>query len=218
MSRASRFDKLENERRPATEQKSLVSLERFGEAPAPTDREDAPLPAAALERFTSDGADAVRTNDDALAQLPFLVCPACGGQAGKFDVSCFNCGARLDTREAREHNLARLNALEAERAEERARAAARREAEIAQAAELREADVAELKTQLEGIKRAHDDGPDDELIRYVGVWIAIVVCAVLAMELPGAPRLFLGFLAFVLILTRLPRGVWRILGHRSDRH
>ncbi|GMU60207.1 MAG: hypothetical protein AMXMBFR34_19700 [Myxococcaceae bacterium] len=217
MSRASRFDKLENERRPATEQKSGASLERFGEAPAPSPREgQAPGPAAALDRFSSDGSDAVRTNEDELAALPFLVCPACGGQAGKFDVSCFNCGTRLDTREARAHNLERLKGLEAERAEEQARVQARREAEIADAAQLRQSQRAVLEKQLDDIKRAHGGG-NDELIRYVGVWIAVVVSAVLAMQLSGGPRFFFVLLTLVLVATRLPAGVWRALGKHIER-
>lgn len=218
MSRASRFDKLEGKRRSPAEQKSGATLERFTEVPAPPPRgELVPSSQPALERFASDGTDAVRINDDELTALPSLECPACGGQAGKFDVSCFNCGTRLDTPAARAHNLARLEALRAQRAEEAARVAARREAEIAQAAQLRKEERALLLKQLDDIKRAYGGGRDDELHRYVGVWVAIVVCAALAMEVRGGLRLFFGLVALALVLTRLPLGVWAWLGRHLHR-
>lgn len=231
MSRFSRFEKLENERKASTASSSGAALDRFGHAEAP-----APLPTAEpepfapqpqkLERFAADGTDALATNEDELARLPFLECPTCGAQAGKYETSCHNCSTRLDGREARAHNLKRLEAFDAERAELAAREAARREAEIADAAALREEKHAVLVGQLQEIKRRHDEEFGDgraslpvpnELLRYLGVWIAIVVAAVLAMQLSGLPRLFFGVIAVVLLLSRLPRGAWAILGKHIDR-
>jgi hypothetical protein len=223
MSRFSRFDKLENERRPAKEQApdepaSGASMERFGEAPKVAERApdpEAPESAPALERFTADGTEVLRTNDDELVRLPFLECPECKGQAGKFDTTCFNCGTRLDTREARAHNLARLEVLKAEREEAKANEVARREAEIAQATERRAEERAVLSGELAGL-RGDRQGGSNELLRYLGVWAAIVVAAALAMELTSNARWVFAGLAFVLFLTRIPLGVWRVLGRHVD--
>jgi hypothetical protein len=224
MSRFSRFDKLESERRPAKEPTSEgpasgASMDRFGGAPQVASRPDEPgasEPAPALERFAADGTETLRTNDDALVRLPFLECPACKGQAGKFDTTCFNCGTRLDTSEARAHNLARLEALQAERAEAKALEVARHEAEIAQATERRAEQQAVLEGKLDDIRREHGGG-GNELVRYLGVWGTIVVASLLAMELSGKPSWFFGGLAVVLFLTRIPVGVWRVLGTQIDR-
>jgi len=231
MSRLSRFERLENERKTNTESSSGATLDRFGhaEAPAPRPAEGveplAPRPGT-LERFAADGTDALATNEDELARLPFLECPTCGAQAGKYETSCHHCGTRLDSREARAHNLKRLEAFDAERAEQAAREKARLEAEIADAAALREAKHAVLLRQLQEIKRRHDEefGPSpvslpvpNELLRYLGVWIAIVVAAVLAMQLSGLARLFFGAIAVVLLLSRLPPWAWAILGKHIDR-
>lgn len=230
MSRFSRFEKLENERKATTESSSGATLDRFGQEDAPAARPVADVEPFApqpgkLERFTADGTDALATNEDELARLPFLECPACGAHAGKYETSCHNCSTRLDSREARAHNLKRLDALDAERAEAAAREAARREAEIADAAALREERHAALVGQLQDIKRRHDEelGGSDapvpaELLRYLGVWIAIVLASVLAMELSGFARLVFGVIAVVLLLSRLPRGAWEVLGKRIDRH
>jgi len=224
MSRFSRFDKLESERRPAKEaepgaKSSGASLERFGELPAARGQPEdvAPVEAQpALDRFAADGVGALRTNDDELTRLPFLECPACKGQAGKFDTTCFNCGARLDTREARAHNLARLEALKAERAEAKAREVARREEEIAEVAARRAAERAVLEGKLEDIERAHGGG-DNELARYLGVWVSIVISALLAMELSSGVRWFFALVAVVLVMTRIPMRVWVFLGRHVQR-
>lgn len=231
MSRFARFEKLENERKASTETSSGATLDRFGNAERPAARPVeavepfAPQPET-LERFAADGTDALATNEDDLARLPFLECPTCRAQAGKYETSCHHCSTRLDSREARAHNLKRLEAFDAERAEAAAREAARREAELADAAKLREEKHAVLVGQLQEIKRRYDEAFGDgraslpvpnELVRYLGVWIAIVVAALLAMELSGLPRLFFGVIAFALLLSRLPRGAWEVLGKHIDR-
>lgn len=231
MSRFSRFEKLENERKTsseATESSSGAALDRFGKPEVPAAEKPAdvapfePRPEK-LERFAADGTDAIATNEDDLTRLPYLECPNCRAQAGKYERTCHNCSTRLDRREARAHNLKRLEAYEAEQADAAARAEARREAEIADAAALRQEKHAVLVKQLQDIKRQHDEalGPTlpvpNELLKYLGVWVAIVVAAVLAMELSGALRFFFGLVAFVLLLSRLPRGAWAILGKRIER-
>lgn len=228
MSRFSRFEKLENERKASTESSSGAALDRFGKAEVPATGKPAdvapfePRPEK-LERFAADGTDAIATNEDELTRLPFLECPSCGAQAGKYERACHNCSTRLDGREARAHNLKRLEAYDAEQADAAARAEARREAEIADAAALRQEKHAVLVKQLQDIKRQHDEalGPSlpvpNELLRYLGVWVAIVVAAVLAMELSGGLRFLFGLIAFVLLLSRLPRGAWAILGKHIER-
>lgn len=222
MSRFSRFDKLESERKPAPDEKSQApgaTLDRFGGAPTakpPSAEVAAQAPAAPLERFEADGVGVLRTNDDELTRLPYLECPACGAHAGKYEQTCANCSTRLDSREARAHNLARLEALRQERAEAKAREVARREAEIAQAAELRAEQRAVVEGRLRDIKKQYAE-PPNELARYLGVWVAIVICAVLAMELHGLARVLFGLVALVLALSRLPPGAWRVLGHRVGR-
>ncbi|MEW6432801.1 MAG: hypothetical protein AB1730_14955 [Myxococcota bacterium] len=228
MSRFSRFEKLENERKASTESSSGAALDRFGKADPPATETPAdvapfePRPEK-LERFAADGTDAIATDEDELMRLPYLECPSCGAQAGKYERTCHTCSTRLDGHEARAHNLKRLEAYDAERADAAAKERARREAELAEAAALRHEKHAVLVKQLQDIRRRHDEafGPSfpvpTELLQYLGVWVTIVVAAVLAMELSGAPRFFFGLVAFVLLLSRLPRGAWAILGKRIER-
>lgn len=208
MSRYSRFEKLENERQPAREEeRPSPSLERFTEE-APAARpaaEPEPAVPAALPRFGEEG---LRTFEDELSKLPTLECAMCGSEASKFDVACFRCGARLDTPEARAHNLKRLEAITDARRAEAAQIEQAREEELQQ---LRERRREEADAAAEAIIAAHRPTAPSKVS--LVVWGFIAVFSLAAYYAPLIwPKLVLAVIAFVLLLTRIPLGAWKVLG------
>lgn len=108
----SRFDKLENARKAASEQprRTEPALERFAEAdPRHTTHSPVATDDGTLQRFATDTEDVVRTAEAGLATLPTLECGACGTDCGKFDVACHVCGSRLDTDQTLARNEPRVH-------------------------------------------------------------------------------------------------------------
>jgi hypothetical protein len=107
----SRFDKLENARKPNAEQprRTEPALERFAETdPRHTTQSPVATDDGTLQRFATDTEDVVRTAEASLATLPTLECGACGTDCGKFEVACHVCGSRLDTDQTLARNELRL--------------------------------------------------------------------------------------------------------------
>lgn len=103
MSKESRFDKLEQARRPA--ESSSVKLSRFeNEAPARV-IDEAPVERPELKRFEEDGAAGLHLDRDALAELPMLQCPSCKRDSSKWDQACIYCQTSLTSNEAVTYNL-----------------------------------------------------------------------------------------------------------------
>ncbi len=103
MSKGSRFDKLEQVRRPT--ESSSVRLSRFEtEAPARV-IDETPVEKPELKRFEEDGGAGLHLDRDALAELPMLQCPACKRDSSKWDQVCIFCQASLTSNEAVTYNL-----------------------------------------------------------------------------------------------------------------
>jgi hypothetical protein len=141
----SRFDKLERPREErkddASEQSTPgLSVGRFTPVDtAPTREESAER---SLERFTADGTQGLRTQRRADEEQPFVRCPVCERDWGRFDTRCGQCGEALDSEKAKAFNAA----LWAKRLEER-----RAEAE---GAAQREAAAAKQQAELDDAKKA----------------------------------------------------------------
>jgi hypothetical protein len=222
MARRSRFENLERDRPERAAEPRSTGLERFSEAAAPAPRHAAEAARSGTEplaRFTADGAQALATDDDALARLPSLECPACGLEGGKFERRCRRCDAALDGPDGRALNLRRLAAFDAERAETAARAASRRAVEIAEAVARKAEERAALVRQLDDVKHAQLEalGGAPRLTGALAGWVAIIAAAGLSVVLKGAPSAFFAVVAAALLLTQRPRGGLAWLSRRRDR-
>lgn len=227
MSRASRFDKLENERAPKTAQESSrVAEERFSDAP---DRTEAPAPPQApameaaldaspaskettapqLKRFEVDGANHLTVDTDELVRLPFRRCPECQRDSSKFDRTCIFCRASLETPEARELNLSLLAGYDTEKAKEQVQLREQHEASIKQIVEE------EFKKQVEVEK-------ESELKHRLGLKAGLVGGAVVSFLIAIWARSFclsgsLIVFSLVLIIIALPHEARVVLGTHMNR-
>ncbi len=113
MARFSRFDNLENARKPERDEPTRPEpkLERFADGDPRRAHDEPPETTnGALQRFATDTDDVVRTASAGVETLPTLECGACGTECGKFDVACVVCGTRLDSDQTLARNEARLAA------------------------------------------------------------------------------------------------------------
>ncbi len=108
----SRFEKLE---RPRTEEPDKpqdtmtqgASLGRFSNDPSEARaRDDAPKP---MERFEADGTQGLRVDRQDETVQPFIRCPVCERDWGRFDTRCGQCGEALDSAKAHAFNAALCN-------------------------------------------------------------------------------------------------------------
>lgn len=226
MTRSSRFEKLEGERKDdGSEPAASPSLDqRFGADLEAGPRVDVPDPARAevgaerLGRFDADGADGLGLDRDPLAQLPTLQCPKCQAEGGKFETTCARCGTSLTDDAARAHNLQRLGALQAE--QEQALTAERAK----RAEEIRELEVGRLKmagVQRELADELHEKFTGDE--RHRGpAWPWFVAAGGFFLVARLAPwfgvKTLCVALGTVCLLTRLPRSAWVALAKPTRRH
>lgn len=225
MSRSSRFSKLEGEREGGDEKPSTgASLERFGAEPELTGRAEPVDPMAPahgaerLQRFEADGTEGLGLDRDPLALLPMLQCPACGTDCGKFELHCHGCRASLRTPEAHAHNLKRLEALQAERAAEVVVDREKLEEKLLDA-ELRgaQARLAEhgMAKELRESYSGESTSSQHSALKW---WGAIAVALLIAVFARGSGVKAIAAIVFgVLLLTRLPRGVWLKLGQKARR-
>jgi hypothetical protein len=122
----SRFDKLERQRPEDSEREEKprsqgAALGRFdGEAPhARPESQDASPPApTTLERFEADGSQGLRMDRHSDEEQPFIRCPVCERDWGRFDTRCGQCGEALDTPKASDFNQALWAKRLAERKDE----------------------------------------------------------------------------------------------------
>jgi hypothetical protein len=155
----SRFDKLERPREErkedASEQSSPgLTIGRFTpEGPSPA-REEAAAPS--LERFAADGTQGLRTDRHADEEQPFIRCPVCERDWGRFDTRCGQCGEALDTEKAKAFNAALWAKRLAERKAE-TEGAARRAAENAkQEQKLGDARKAMAVAMAQQVKQSYE--------------------------------------------------------------
>ena len=141
MSRQSRFDKLESARAEKPAEPRPLNEQRFAQAPQGPPHTEAAAPepdaaeAPALTRFTTDGAQHLSLDTDALARLPMLRCPECSRDSSKFDVVCLFCQTSLTTPAARAFNLDLLATADAEHEAQREAQQVLRQRQLEQVAE-----------------------------------------------------------------------------------
>lgn len=215
MSRSSRFDKLELERKEPAES-SEPSHPRFeaDALPPPADAggsADGEPSAPTEARFASGGVSEVQLAQGGLMELATLVCPACSTESARFDVRCYRCGAALDSKESVTLNQARLEALRAQRAEEARQTTLTQQQAVVETARAQ----AEQRQFAEGLALELGDHARTRLGmtgRGVPAWAPSVaaVIAVLLLRLFAPPWLFrVGALVVVVALLALrliPRG------------
>jgi hypothetical protein len=155
----SRFDKLERPREErkedASEQSSPgLTVGRFTPGgPSPT-REEAAEPT--LERFAADGTQGLRTDRHADEEQPFIRCPVCERDWGRFDTRCGQCGEALDTEKAKAFNAALWAKRLAERKAETEGAAQRAAESEKQQQELGDARKAMAVAMAQQVKERYE--------------------------------------------------------------
>jgi hypothetical protein len=225
----SRFDKLERQRHedPEREEKpgsQGAALDRFGrQSPsphAPPQNEAAPEPVT-LERFEADGTQGLRMDRHSDEEQPFIRCPACERDWGRFDTRCGQCGEALDTPKARDFNQALWAKRLAERQEERQGVEQRALEQEKQRRELQEQKVNMGRAIAQQVKqdyqrehaadRLTDGWGGFRVSRYGRVWPLSVVLGFMAIRSHGPAR----WVLFGTAAVALAFDVWLWLS-RSD--
>ena len=199
-----------------------ASLDRFGAEPELTARAepvDPMAPAHGAERmqlFEADGAEGLGLDRDPLALLPMLQCPACGTDCGKFELLCHGCSASLRTPAAHAHNLKRLEALQTERA------AAVVEDRKTLEERLIDAELLGVQARLaehgmaKELRESYSGESTSSRHSALKWWAVIAVALLIAVLARGSGVKAIAATVFgVLLLTRLPRGVWLKLGQKA---
>ncbi|MDQ3266100.1 MAG: hypothetical protein M3Y59_21005 [Myxococcota bacterium] len=194
---------------------------RFG-APASAGEEStasgptpsAPRSGAALERFASSPATALRTDREAAAPSAGSRCSVCEREFGRFDVACPTCGAPLDSpqqlafsQRLSEERAAHLAQEQAELQRLRALRSGADEVQRRALAEAQQALGRELAERVRGSLLAdpwHSPSP------FPGQrWLALIQPAA-NRDLVRLVSLMIGF-AWVLAGLFASRGVWRLI-------
>ncbi len=183
-------------------------------ASAPSPEDAAPRSGAALERFASSPAAALRTDREAAPPSSGSRCAVCEREFGRFDVLCPTCGARLDSPQ----QLAFSQRL----SEERAAHLAQEQAELERLRSLRSGADQEQRRALAEAQQAlgrellgRDRGalladPWHSPSPFPGQrWLAIFQPAA-KRDLVRLISLVLGF-AWILTGLFASRGIWRLV-------
>jgi hypothetical protein len=225
----SRFDKLERQRHEDAEGEEKpasqgAALDRFG-GQAPSHRaphQDAPSPEpVALERFEADGTQGVRMDRHSNEEQPFIRCPACERDWGRFDTRCGQCGEALDTPKARAFNQALWAKRLAERQEEQQGIAQRELEREKQRHELEEdkkrmgraiaQQVKEDYQREHAADRLTDGWGGFRVSRYGRVWPLSIGLAFMAIRSHGPAR----WVLFGTAAVALALDVWLWLSRRD---
>jgi hypothetical protein len=173
----SRFDKLERPRPEDSEREEKpgtqgAALGRFdGEVPRRPEPQDASPPApTTLERFEADGTQGLRMDRHSDEEQPFVRCPVCERDGGRFDTRCGQCGEALDTPKARSFNQALWAKRLAERKDEQEGVAQRALEQEKQQRELQE-DKVRMATAL--AQQAKEDYERERLADRITDWGAV---------------------------------------------